>query len=155
MELLILRHGKAEDEHPKGDFDRALVDKGYRQSRAVAALLKRAGILPDVVLTSPRVRARQTAETFCEAAGLPGPVLQGWIDCGMDPEGAIRELVAFCDFERVMIVGHEPDLSGLIEWLLGCSGSGVEMKKGGLACLEVHPPSWHARLKFLVPPRLA
>src|SRR5688572_25419905 len=119
MELLVIRHAKAEDHgHPGGDGERALVAKGFEQSARLGRFLKRIDRRPDVVLTSPLVRARQTAETLCEAAEMPGPVVQGWLACGMDPEMAIRELVAFSDLERVAIVGHEPDLSSLIEWLL-------------------------------------
>jgi len=154
MELFVIRHGKAEDHHPRGDSARALVPKGHEQAQKIGRLLKRIDRLPHVVLTSPLVRARETAETMCEAAGIPGPVIQGWLACGMDPETAIRELVAFRDFERVAIVGHEPDLSGFIEWVLGFSGSTVEVRKGSLTCLEVHPPGWHARLKFHLPPAL-
>ena len=155
MELLVIRHAKAEDQSASGtDFDRALVEKGFAQSRRLGGFLKRIERRPDVVLTSPLVRARETAETLCEAAGMPGPVTQGWLACGMDPETAIRELVAFSDFERVAIVGHEPDLSSLIEWLLGCSGSSVEVKKASITGLLVHPPAWHARLLFHIPPTM-
>ena len=152
MELLVIRHAKAEDGHPAGDGARALVAKGFEQSERLGRFLKRTDRRPDVVLTSPLVRARQTAETLCQAAEMPGPVVQGWLACGMDPEAAIRELVAFSDFERVAIVGHEPDLSSLIEWLLGCSGSSVEVKKASITGLLVHPPAWHARLLFHIPP---
>lgn len=154
MELILLRHGKAEDFHPGGDADRDLVEKGVRQAERAGRLLAAMDRRPDVVLTSPRLRARRTADVFCAAAGLPGPVLQPWINCGMDPETAISELRAFTDFERVMLVGHEPDFSSFVEWLLGCSGSSVEVKKGSLVGLEVFPPAWHARLLFAVPPRM-
>jgi phosphohistidine phosphatase len=154
MELLVIRHAKAENAHPGGDRERALVEKGFEQSAKLGRFLKLFERRPDVVLTSPLVRARQTAETLCEAAEMPGPVVQGWLACGMDPETAIRELVAFSDFERVAIVGHEPDLSSLIEWLLGCSGSSVEVKKASITGLLVHPPAWHARLLFHLPPGL-
>jgi phosphohistidine phosphatase len=154
MELLVIRHAKAENAHPGGDRERALVEKGFEQSAKLGRFLKLVERRPDVVLTSPLVRARQTAETLCEAAEMPGPVVQGWLACGMDPETAIRELVAFSDFERVAIVGHEPDLSSLIEWLLGCSGSSVEVKKASITGLLVHPPAWHARLLFHLPPGL-
>ncbi|MCH7228363.1 SixA phosphatase family protein [Haloferula sp. A504] len=153
MELLLLRHGKAEDTHAEGDFARELVEKGVRQSTRAGRLLKALDRRPDVVLTSPRVRARQTAGHFCEAAGMPGPVVQPWIDCGMGPEEALNELQSFSEFGRVMLVGHEPDFSGLVEWLLG-DGASVEVKKGSLIGLVVRPPSRDARLLFNVPPKM-
>lgn len=155
MELILLRHGKAEDINSAGDAARELVERGREQSRNAGRLLRRVDRRPDVVLASPRMRALQTAEEFCAAAKMPGPVVQSWLDCGMDPETAIRELAAFIDFERVMLVGHEPDFSNFVEWLLGCSGSSVEVKKGGLVGLLVHPPAWHARLLYAIPPKLA
>ncbi len=154
MELILLRHGKAEDIHLGGDFSRELVEKGRAQSRRAAALLKSAGMLPHIMLTSPLIRTRQTADAFCQAAEIPGPVIQSWLACGMAPEKALAELTAFHDFKRVAIVGHEPDFSQLITYLLGASG-GVEVKKGSLTCLEISPPSRRGRLLFLIPPKLA
>ena len=155
MELIMVRHGKAESfGHPGGDAERALVERGWRQARRAGELLKATGFLPRLVLTSPLVRARETAEALCEAAGLPGPVVQGWLACGMHPEAAIEELVAFADFERVAIVGHEPDLSGLAALLLGAAGGVVEMKKGAVAAFRLAPPGHHGELLFLLPPRL-
>ena len=72
MELILLRHGKAEDSHPQGDGTRALVDKGRKQARRAGRILKAAEGAPEIVLTSPLVRAVQTAEEFCRAAELPG-----------------------------------------------------------------------------------
>lgn len=155
MNLLLLRHGKAEDFNPQGDSARELVDKGRRQAAKAARLAVRAGILPHIVLTSPLVRARQTAEVFCETAGMPGPVIQGWLACGMDPETALRELAGFRDFKNLAIVGHEPDFSRLIEWILGATGGGVEVKKGSLCGLSIDPPSRRGTLNFLIPPKLA
>ncbi|MEP4079363.1 SixA phosphatase family protein [Haloferula sp.] len=154
MELILLRHGKAEDANPGGDAERVLVEKGHKQARKAARLLLKLDRRPHVVLTSPRVRTRETADTFCEAAEMPGPVIQSWLDCGMDPETALSELGAFSDFERVMIVGHEPDFSSLVEWLLGCSGSFVEVKKGSLIGIEVLPPSRKSVLCFAIPPKM-
>ena len=155
MDLLILRHGKAEDFNARGDSARALVEKGREQARRAATMLKRAKMLPDIVLTSPLVRARETADEFCTTAGMPGAVIQGWLACGMHPEEALHELTGFREFKRVAIVGHEPDLSGLIQWILGASGGDVEVKKGSIACLQVTPPSRHGSLVYLVPPKLA
>jgi phosphohistidine phosphatase len=154
MKLILLRHGKAEDCHVDGDFSRALVGKGRGQARNAARLLKSAGELPHIVLTSPLIRARQTADEFCQTAGIPGATLQSWLACGMTPETAMRELAAFQDFKSVAIVGHEPDLSGLIEWLLGVSVGSVDMKKGALACIQIHPGARSGSLAYLVPPAL-
>ena len=155
MELILPRHGKAEDINIGGDFTRELVGKGREQSRRAARLLKTAGVLPAIVLTSPLIRARQTAEEFCNAAEIPGAVIQGWLACGMSPETALGELAAFRDFRRVAIVGHEPDFSQLIAWILGIAGGGIVVKKGSLTCLTVNPPSRIGSLVYMIPPKLA
>ncbi len=158
MDLILLRHGKAETRNSGGDAARALVEKGREQAHKAAKLLKRTHWLPDIVLTSPLVRARQTADEFCESAGIPGAVIQGWLASGMRPQLALQELVAFREFKRVAIVGHEPDLSDLIQWVLGVTGSGgggVDIKKGSLSCLKVFPPARFGSLAFLIPPKLA
>ncbi len=155
MDLILLRHGKAEATSLGGDFSRELVERGREQSRRAARLLKGAGKLPDIVLTSPLVRARQTAEEFCRTAEMPGEVIQGWLACGMAPETAMTELSAFRDFKRILIVGHEPDFSGLVQWILGANSGSIDFKKAALACLRVNPPSRPGTLKFLIPPKLS
>ncbi|MEY4243597.1 MAG: phosphohistidine phosphatase SixA [Verrucomicrobiota bacterium] len=154
MQLIILRHGKAEDHHPNGDFSRALTEKGREQARNAARFLEAAGELPEIVLASPLVRAQQTAEEFCKSANLPKPITQIWLSCGCSPRTALSELSLYRDSKRVMIVGHEPDLSSLIESLTAAEDCSIPMKKGQLACLEIHPPSLHGTLLYLVPPKL-
>lgn len=156
MQLLLLRHGQAEDRNLANgtDFSRALEEKGLQQARNAARLLLAADMLPDLVLCSPLVRTRQTAEVFTLAADMPGPVSQAWLAAGMDPETALSELRGFPDFEKVMIVGHEPDLSRFIQHVLGAQGGSVEVRKGSLTCLEIHPPSSRALLRFLIPFKL-
>jgi len=154
MELLLLRHGTAQDHgHPLGDAARALVEKGLRQSRNAGRFLTKIDCLPELVLTSPMVRARQTAEEFCMASGLGAPVEAPWLACGMAPEEAIGELRAYPEFGRVMIVGHEPDFSGLLCFLIGAGGGRVRMKKGGVALLRLYAALRHGELQFLLPPR--
>jgi phosphohistidine phosphatase len=155
MELILLRHGKAEDTNRDNDFARVLVEKGYKQARRAAQLLKATENLPDVVLTSPLVRACQTAVQFCKTAKLSDPVVQDWIACGMTPETAIEQLAGFKEFNRVMIVGHEPDFSGLVESVLGVSGGAIDFKKGAIACLTITPPKTRGTLHYLIPPVLA
>jgi len=154
MQLLLLRHGQAEDSSPGGDFMRRLVEKGHEQAGQAARVLGAANLLPDLVLTSPYLRARQTADAFTQVAGMPGAVIQQWLGCGMDPESALAELSAFNDFECVMIVGHEPDFSTLIRHCLGTS-AGVEVRKGSITCIELRPPSARATLRFLLPFKLS
>lgn len=154
MQLLILRHGQAEDTHSDGDSLRALTDKGREQARNAALLLKAAGALPNLVLTSPVLRARQTADEFCQAAAMPGPLSQNWLACGMTAEQALTQLGEYKDFKRVALVGHEPDLSGLIECLLGANCGAVLMKKGSLACVEWNPDTGYGTLIFLIPQKI-
>ena len=155
MDLILLRHGKAEDMSPGGDFSRELVEKGRDQARKAARLLKAADLLPDIVLTSPLVRARQTADTFCQTAEIPGALVQSWLASGMSPESGLAELAGFKEFKRVGIVGHEPDFSQLIAWATGAQAGGIVMKKGAIACVRLNPPSRFGSLQFLIPPKLA
>ena len=156
MQLILLRHGKAEDfpSSGGGDFARALLEKGMEQSRNAARVLSSSDFLPDTVLTSPVLRARQTAEEFCRSADLPAPLMQDWLACGMSPETALSELRAFAENERVMIVGHEPDFSFLVQHVLGASGR-IEIRKGSLTCVEINPPSPRGTLLFSFPQKLA
>ena len=154
MELILLRHGQAEDSNPSGDAARRLTEKGISQSRRTGRLLLDLDQRPEVVLCSPRVRCRETAEIFSEAAQMPGPVIQPWLDCGMSPDEALDELRAFGDFESVMLVGHEPDFSSLVESLLGVvGGAAIEVKKGAVVGLSVEPSGRGAVLRFLLPPK--
>jgi phosphohistidine phosphatase len=155
MQLLLLRHGKAEDCSPGGDFSRQLEEKGHEQARHAARILAAADLLPDLVLSSPVLRARQTADTFSAAAGMPGAIIQAWLSCGMSPETALAELALFPEFDRIMIVGHEPDFSRLIERCLGTTADCIEVRKGSITCLDLRPPKPHATLRFLIPHKLA
>jgi len=155
MELLLLRHGKAAPHgHPDGDFARSLEEKGRQQARNAARLLRLAKWLPDLVLTSPVLRARETAVEFCVAAELDAPLIQPWLACGMRPAEAAAELAAFREFRRIMIVGHEPDFSSLAGWLLETGSGGMEVKKGALACIRCTPPMRGGQLAFLIPPAM-
>jgi phosphohistidine phosphatase len=155
MELMIIRHAKAEAHgHPEGDAARALVAKGEEQSERLGRFLVRSGRMPEVILSSPMVRARQTAERMCAAAALSAPVIQSWLACGMDPETAMQELVAWEQVERVALIGHEPDLSGLIEHLVGGQAGSVEVKKASLTGLDVSLRPRKARLLYHVPPSM-
>jgi phosphohistidine phosphatase len=123
--IWFLRHGDAEDGAP--DFERKLTDKGRRQSADAGAALDALGVEFDVCLTSPRVRARETAEHACEYLDVEIAIDEGLQGGRFDP----LELAAGLD--NVLLVGHEPDFSNAIAEL---TGARVDMKKGGLAAVE-------------------
>ncbi|MBK1833804.1 SixA phosphatase family protein [Roseibacillus ishigakijimensis] len=158
MELFLVRHGKAEDIAPdRTDAGRRLTSKGWKQARAVGRLLVELGHSPDLVLSSPRERARETAAGILHAAALPEqPVVQEWLDFHLHPETVMAELAALpAELERVVLVGHEPSFSALVNWLLGAEAGYCEMKKAALAHFQLAPPSRQgALLKMLVPPRV-
>ena len=124
--LWLLRHGDAADGSP--DAERPLTSKGEEQSRAAGEALKALGVKLDACLTSPKVRAAETARLACEAFG---------IDPQMEPKLAggpfDAEALAAGLGDDVLLVGHDPDFSMAVHALTGAQ---VRMKKGGLAGVE-------------------
>lgn len=118
MKLYIMRHGPAEDTAPSGrDSDRALTTSGRERVRAVAKLLKDKDEAPRVILSSPLVRALQTAEIVAAELGIDRVETGHELVPGGDAPSLARALAA-ADQKRPMLVGHEPDLSALITTLL-------------------------------------
>ena len=124
--IWFLRHGDAED-GDGDDWARELTEKGTRQSKAAGEALAALGVEIDACLTSPRIRALQTAELACEPLGI-------------EPE--IAEELSGGDFDsaslaagrgNVLLVGHEPDFSRAVHDL---TGARIDMKKGGLAAVD-------------------
>lgn len=135
MLLYVMRHGEAEDSGGNlGDFGRQLTPRGRKRTADTAAVLARLGVAPDTLLTSPLLRARQTAEIVGEVLGVAA-VEAAALACGCDLGDLEVLLEAHSDAARLMIVGHEPDCSNLIGELLGRGR--VEVKKGAVACLDV------------------
>jgi phosphohistidine phosphatase len=125
--IWLLRHGEAADGSP--DAERPLTDKGERQARAAGAALKALGVEPAVCLTSPKVRAYETARLACEPLGVE-PVHEPKLAGGpFDPE----QLAAGLDEGDVLLVGHDPDFSMAVH---SATGAQVRMKKGGLAGVD-------------------
>jgi phosphohistidine phosphatase len=123
--IWLLRHGDAQDGSP--DAERELTKKGEEQARAAGAALAALGAKLDACLTSPKVRAADTARLACEPLGVAPrhePALAG------GPFDA-EQLAA--GFENVMLVGHDPDFSMAVHDLTGAQ---VRMKKGGLAAVD-------------------
>jgi len=124
--IWMLRHGDAEDGSP--DAERRLTGKGERQARAAGAALAALGVSLDACLTSPRVRATDTARLACEGQDVDLQEDERLSGGSFDPvELALGHGV------EVLLVGHEPDFS---EAIARVTGARVKIKKGGLAAIE-------------------
>ena len=159
MTLYVLRHGIAEDAAPGGD-DRArtLTPRGRIRLRAGARGMRALGMRIGVLLTSPLARAAETAAIVSEVyGGQPTPRMLPALAAGVPPVETVRGLRPFLRQGPVMIVGHEPGLSGVVSLLLTGSADGMSLalKKGGLVALELGDRSAQpgASLSFMLTPR--
>jgi phosphohistidine phosphatase len=158
MRLLIVRHAPAVPRGTDGiaDGERPLTARGEERFRQAARGLARVLPAPPLVLSSPLLRARQTAEIAAEAwAGVR--VSLGAALAGGDLPDLLALLARHATREAVAVFGHEPQLSLLLAHLLGCDHSeAVAFKKGGAALVEVSDPRTRgaARLLWQLPPRL-
>jgi phosphohistidine phosphatase len=158
IELYLIRHGLAE-EHGDAwpdDTKRPLTGNGISRLRKAARGLDHVGVSLDVVLTSPLVRARQTADIV--AAGFsPRPSIVA-VD-SLAPGGSFAAIVA--DLEkhgrkaRVALVGHEPGLGELAARLIG-SRHPIEFKKGAVCRIDLDeiPPSGPGHLRWMLTPKI-
>jgi len=161
MDVYLLRHGLAVEHGTPGypdDFERPLTAEGKQKLRKIAKALGKMELSFDLILSSPYVRARESAE-IVGAALAPRKKLQLRESLGAD--GSFRELIAEVKAvqpapESLLLVGHEPYLSTLISLLVaGTTKSCVALKKAGLCKLTVEAlrAGRCARLEWLLTPR--
>lgn len=157
MHLFFLRHGKAEDPPPGlSDFDRRLTQEGIAEMRVVAAGLAALEPRFDLLLSSPLLRALDTARIVAETYQLPMDAIQ--VNSALSPGefrlGALQPLLSdLAGNSRVLLVGHEPSFSYTVETLVG--GGLIEMKKGGLAYVEADRlEPGRAILRWLLAPKV-
>ena len=150
MRYYFLRHGIAED-LADTDFNRKLTARGARRVAKSAAVMKRLNLRPARIFSSPRLRARETAEIVADALGLP-VTLANEVNFGFDLAD-IRSLTAELGAsDEVMFVGHNPDMSSLVHQLTGVN---VAMKKGGLARVDVFgKKARQGELVWLIAPKV-
>jgi phosphohistidine phosphatase len=145
MHLYLIRHGIAVDrEDPRcpPDTERPLTPKGIKRSRASALGLRALGVKPNAVLTSPWLRALQTAEIFCEALRYPPKkiIRTDTLKGTSVPSDLLRELQSM-KAKVVLCFGHEPHLHLVIAHILHTNSKITELKKAGLALLELERAS--------------
>jgi phosphohistidine phosphatase len=132
-QIWLLRHGEAEPHGSRPDAERRLTARGEDQSHAAGRALVALGLPIHVVFTSPRVRARDTASLACRYLDV-APVEHAPLGSGFDAAQAL-ELLEVCDADqRLLLVGHEPDLSQVVHDL---TGGRIDLKKGGLVGLRL------------------
>lgn len=134
--IWLLRHGEAE-EAAADDAARRLTPKGERQARAAGVALAALDAGITACLTSPKVRALDTARLACEALGIEPEVVEALRGGDFDPAGLAAGR------GEVLLVGHEPDFSRAVQ--LATAGR-IELKKGGLAAIS------HSTLATLLRP---
>jgi phosphohistidine phosphatase len=154
--LYFMRHGDA-GRYTGADDDaaRELTAAGVDALQAGAPLWRSLNLRPDIVLASPLTRARHTAELFVAGMGLTdAPVVDARLSPGTGWGDLARAMAAYPDARRVMFVGHEPDLSGVVSELSGAAS--IRMRKGGLACLEFYgvPEPGAGEIAWLLDPDL-
>jgi phosphohistidine phosphatase len=140
MRLYVIRHADAVAQGLNGverDEDRPLSEAGQKQARQLAGALRDQGVKLDKVLSSPLLRAKQTAEGMLSVWGDGAPELaeSEALTPGTKKKKVLRELLA-AGGEAVAVVGHNPDLSELIGWMIGEKNASVSLAKAGVACIE-------------------
>ena len=153
-QLYLLRHADAGDPGAwtGDDAARPLSEKGRVQSERLGRFLASSGFHPDAIVTSPKVRAADTAGIVAAPLGVDVEVDDRLAE-GVDLR-TLEALLGSRDAQKVVLVGHDPDFSELLVELTGASR--LAMKKGALARVEVSRPLQPGRgkLRWLVPPDL-
>ena len=153
--LYLLRHGKSDWGRPLSDHDRPLRPRGVRAAQQVGELLTARDEVPELILSSSAVRARRTAELAIEAGGWDVRMHsdRGLYLCSVED---LLSVVAGAapGYERVLVAGHEPTTSGVIEVLCGAR---CVVPTGALARIDL--ASWTelengGELRWLLPPRV-
>ena len=134
MRITFFRHGIAEDRGGKPDAERALTEEGVKKTRRAAKGLAKVADQPDAILTSPKTRAVQTADLVAEAFGAKHATLDA---LGSADTDAILHALGERGESELLLVGHEPDFSELVERLcFGRAHERVDLKKAGCAIVD-------------------
>jgi|SRR5215207_2862691 phosphohistidine phosphatase len=160
MNLYIVRHAIAVDEGTPGyesDSERPLTDKGRKKMRQIAKGLRNVGVEFDLILSSPYVRARETAEILADIFKMKKKIVysDNLIPSG-NPELLVGEIKEEYSVDSIAMVGHEPHLSTLVGLLTAERAKiDITLKKGGVCYLtadDLHHNDHRATLEWLLTP---
>jgi phosphohistidine phosphatase len=150
MKLYFFRHGIAEDA-VKDDFSRKLTAHGATRVKTAAQALAKLGLKPAHIYSSPRVRAKQTAELLAKALDVPVEEREE-LNFDFDMKQLEKLLVGAGADDAIILVGHEPTFSNTMRDL---TGGEIEMKKGGCARVDAETePMLHGTLVWLIAPKV-
>jgi phosphohistidine phosphatase len=156
IQIYLVRHAVAAERGDAwpDDSKRPLTPKGVQRFRRVVQGLRRLGVVPDIVLTSPFVRAMQTAEILAEGI-TPHPSVVGAesLAPGGSHASFAEDLGRHAKATRIACVGHEPDLGQLAARLIGARRP-LAFKKGGVCRIDLEAPNGPGHLVWFAPPRL-
>jgi phosphohistidine phosphatase len=158
MEIYILRHGIAEPQQPHAsDAKRALTDDGRAKLRLVLSRARAAKAAPALILTSPYLRAVQTAGIAAEVLGYKKQIESTDVLLPSSSPQAIWAEIRSRKAGSILLSGHEPLLSETVSYLLGAERVVVDLKKGALARIDVDNPGDvpEGALQWLLTPKLA
>ena len=158
LELYLIRHGLAEERGPEypDDSKRPLTSEGIARLRKEAKRLAALGVEFDQIISSPLVRAKQTAEVFAQmtAPSTPLAYSDSLAPAGT-PAAVFQDLSKHMRKARIALVGHEPNMGELAARLIG-SRTPIEFKKGAVCRIdfEVFPPKGQGQLRWFIPPKM-
>jgi phosphohistidine phosphatase len=152
MKLYFIRHGKASYDAPTDEL-RPLLPEGIQQARDLGTILKAMAVSPTKIYTSPRLRAKETAEQIGLALNLQ-PEISEACNFEFSLQKALKLAEGHGDNAEILFVGHNPSMSDVIT---EATGAVVDLSTGGAACvtrLNPHSPNT-AILKWLLTPKVA
>ena len=149
QQLWFLRHGEAEPHDARPDPDRRLTERGEEQSRAAGQALAAMDVSFQLVVSSSRVRALDTARLACEALRHERVVVDDALSSDFALEDALDLAAGAGEDKRVLLVGHNPDFEQVVHDL---TGAALDMKKGGVAAVRMKG-SRRGELLVLLRPR--
>lgn len=158
MELYLFRHGIAEDPQAgRPDADRRLTDSGRKRVEEVVKAARRAGVEPSLIVSSPYVRAIETAQIAADGFDYKGDIVrtETLVPHG-HPEKVWSELRDYREESSILIAGHEPLLGYLAAYLLASPALRIDMKKAALLRIDIGNVGAmpHGTLRWMITPKL-